>query len=305
MKEPIDIMRALESITGFRAVDVERIVKNYRNKYKKFYIPKRSGGNRAILHPARPLKLLQHAVDISIIQKLPVSKIARAYIKGLKSPLRTIANEHIDYRFTVRIDFKDFFPSLRPADLYNVIINNYTISAEDFIILEKILFIRSHAGECLPIGAPSSPNVSNAIMYEIDNDFMSICSDIDRGASLSRYADDLYFSTNHRGRCQEFYRKIIELCHSKENPSLKVNTDKLAFLSRGTRRIVCGIVMASQGFPSIGRERKNTIKKLLYKMTKNRLDNEEKLILRGMMAFTKDAEPEYYNKLIIKYGVIA
>lgn len=304
MKKRLNILSTLELATGVKSENILKIIAQYKGKYKKFYIPKKNGGTRTIYHPAQQLKMLQYAIDINVIQKLPVSTIAKAYIKNLKSPLRSIALEHTKYKYTVRIDFKDFFPSLHPKDIYPPINNIYHVEDYEFDIISKILFRNTPHGLILPIGAPSSPNVSNAIMYDFDNIFMSTCINIDKQGSVSRYADDLYFSTNIQGACLKFYEQILDYCKKIETPHLEINTEKLLFLSRGNRRIVCGLTIASQGSVSIGRDRKIKIKKMLYNMSRGFLKSEEIQSLRGTMAFIKDVEPEYYNKLIIKYGCV-
>ena len=299
MKKPLDLTEILTSFTGLTSSDVIRTINLYKNKYKKFYKPKKSGGLRAIYHPAQPLKMLQYALELNVLRHLPVSEIAMAYRKDLKSPLRKIADAHAGYAYTVRTDFKDFFPSLRPSDLLPLITAHYTVKEDDLKLIAQILF---WGARTLPIGAPSSPTVSNIIMEKFDKKILELSGAIDKNGTVSRYADDIFFSTNKKGASYIFFDELCTFCQNCDHPRLQINREKVLFLSRGTKRVVCGITIASQGWPSIGRLRKTEVKQLLYQM-KNRVLPEEKYhYLRGLMAFIKDVEPDLFNRLVIKYG---
>ena len=58
----------------------------------------------------------------------------------------------------------------------------------------------------------------------------------------------------------------------------------------------------SQGWATIGRQRKIEVKKSLYQMKNGQLSEDNYSKLMGTMAFIKDVEPDFYNKLVIKYN---
>lgn len=303
MKEQLNLISMLESFTGLASADVLKVVRLYSHKYKRFSIPKKNGGYRIIFHPAPQLKMLQYAIDLNVIQRLPVSSIAMAYRKNLKSPLRNIAEAHSRYPYTVRIDFKDFFPSLNANDLLPIIQHHYSADEIELELISQILFW-GHSIKTLPIGAPSSPSISNVIMERYDNYLINLKDSINKHGVVSRYADDVFFSSSKKGDCSLFFDHMIEYCDSCKSPKLKINHRKVLFLSKGTKRVICGITIASQGWASIGRQRKIEIKKMLYHLKNGTLLSEDMPRLRGLMAFIKDVEPRYYNNLIIKYGNI-
>ncbi len=88
--------------------------------YKKFKIPKRSGGGlRTIIQPSSELKLVQHWLTLRLLSKLPVHSSATAF-----QPRSSILNNALSHRanqYAVRVDFKDFFPSIQFKDLARVI----------------------------------------------------------------------------------------------------------------------------------------------------------------------------------------
>src|SRR5690606_27674917 len=76
--------------------------------------------------------------------------------------------------------------------------NGIEFSKVDAIVLTQLLFWRpskiSGGKLVLSIGAPSSPLISNFIMFKFDDELNAECKK--RGVKYTRYADDLTFSTN-------------------------------------------------------------------------------------------------------------
>lgn len=88
-------------------------------EYKKYFIPKRTGGYRVIHHPSRRLKALQRWLLANVIETLPVHAAAAAYRKN-----RSIfdnASIHANSRYLLRMDLEEFFPSITQTDLRNYV----------------------------------------------------------------------------------------------------------------------------------------------------------------------------------------
>ncbi len=226
-----------------------------------------------------------------------------AYVPGIKSPLLKSASQHSSYNYTIRLDFFDFFPSIKCDDLKKQLEQIYLLRPQDEQLLEKILFrSRSSQHYVLPVGAPTSPVISNIVMRDLDSAFHALSKEIDVKSAITRYADDLYFSTNTKGVCADFHHAVQMLLNEFENPKLTLNERKTLFLSRGTKRVVNGLFVTPDGRVTIGREQKNKIKKLLYKISIEQITDEEFQSAKGLLAFIKDCEPEFYQRLAIKYG---
>lgn len=292
----------LSSIVGFSCADVEAYISHYSKKYKKFRIPKKNGGARIILHPCQNLKAFQYAAEASILSHYKESSIARAYIKGITSPLQKIAVEHSQFRYTIRIDFKDFFPSIVPNDLIRYLEKEAIIGPHDKEIVQNLFFYTQSGKSSLPVGAPTSPKISNIVMINHDEKIIEIANHLDATSCVSRYADDLYFSTNIKGKCREFLEHFTTCCENIDSPKITINSSKTIFLSRANKRTVCGLFITPQGNVSIGRERKNKVKELLYQYKQKKLKKPEIASLSGLLAFCKDVEPDFFNKVMIKYG---
>jgi hypothetical protein len=169
--------------------------------------------------------------------------------------------------------------------------------------MKKCLFIGLPGGrKGLAIGAPSSPLVSNTVMYALDDKLRALAVSISGDSAYTRYADDIAFSTNLAGGCQRFYESLQRILNTEESPKLRINEDKTVFCSRGTRRVITGLFLTPGGEVSIGRKNKRYIRKLLFDLTQDALSDEERVYLSGYLAFVRDVEPDLCNRLALKYG---
>lgn len=301
------------TVAGYLGIDVqeaETLASRAPRTYKRYQVPKRNGhGFRTIYHPAKTTKSLQYALNEVFLLHMPVHECAVAYRRGLRSPLLTNASLHAPHPYTVRLDLKDFFPSIRPADVLPLFeredVLARQLAAKERQFLTQALFV-AHRGEMsLAIGAPSSPAVSNSVMFEIDAALDGFAKEHD--SVYTRYVDDLVFSADGKGLCRRFTQSVQTCLEKTESPNLVLNDLKTVYMSRGTRRAITGLVVTPQGGVSIGRDRKRYIRSLLHKYSKHLAEGgtmaeEEMSFLSGMLAFVLDVEPELYNRLAQKYS---
>src|SRR4051812_36679571 len=78
--------------------------------YTRFTIPKRDGSQRAIWAPMPKLKAAQRWILRNIAEKLPVHGAAHGFLAGRS--ILTNAAQHPDPSVVVKIDLKDFFPTV-------------------------------------------------------------------------------------------------------------------------------------------------------------------------------------------------
>jgi retron-type reverse transcriptase len=301
-----------EIVAAYLGLDVQAAVAVARRApktYRRYFVPKKSGsGMRAIFHPSKETKALQYALLETVLPTLPIHDAATGYVRGIRSPLLRNAQAHCEFQFTVRLDFKDFFPSIVPDDLLGrlVALDRWkNMDEEDRQFVADAAFIQFQKQLCLAIGAPSSPMISNAVMYELDRRLQAFANE--RNGAYTRYADDLFYSTNAKGQCREFVRHIVSELSEMESPRLVVNGEKTLYMSRGTRRAVTGLMVTPQGDVSVGRVRKRYIRGLIHRYQeylagRTKFEEERTNELRGLLAFVLDVEPSFYNRLAQKYG---
>jgi RNA-directed DNA polymerase len=299
------IIDEIANYLGFSRDEVIKISENSPFSYRRYKIKKKNGGMREIFHPAKQTKALQYAIiECLLIKNFPVHECAKGYIRGVKSPLLVNASSHAKYPYSIHLDFKDFFPSIRPIDLFKIMKKNNEYScftSSDYNFIENCLFISRRGQKYLAIGSPASPLVSNIVMYSLDERFLSIAKYISEKSIYSRYADDIVFSTNKKGGCSKFREGVIKVLNKNKFPLLQLNEGKTIFTSKGTRRVVTGLYVCPDGKVSIGRERKRYIKKLINDFKYNVIKQKDLAYLRGYLCFILDVEPDFYNRLVLKY----
>jgi RNA-directed DNA polymerase len=284
--------------------EVRRIAAKAPTAYRSYKIPKRRGGYRWIFHPSKETKAIQYALMATYLQRLPVHPAAAAY-RRQRSPLRRNAQRHAKFAYSVRLDLADFFPSITPEVLFRSIdhVEDDQLNGKqdgDRLFLRQTLFVKvGSRGYGLAVGAPSSPMVSNHVMFRSDTSLDHLA--IGLGGVYSRYADDMVFSTNERGGCQSFAERVEAVIQDDIGSGMVLNKTKTLYMSKGTRRTVTGLFVCPDGTVSLGRARKRYIKKLVHEFRNGTLDEEEARSLRGYLAFVLDSEPEFYDRLCLKY----
>jgi RNA-directed DNA polymerase len=267
--------------------------------YKEYPIKKKSGGVRLIEHPAKELKALQRWCCQTVIGYLPVHDSVYSYREGRN--IFDMARLHARNSFLLRIDLKNFFPSLTGKDVTRSLIENreaipHPLSQRDIGYIRRIVCRRNR----LTIGAPSSPMLSNAILYPVDVSISQHCRD--SNVTFSRYADDLYFSTDTPNILAEILRWTEHLLNQTLAPNLRINPQKTIFSSKKHRRLVVGLVLTSDGRVSIGRSKKRQIRALLHAHTMSSISDENLEYLRGYLAFCLAVDKDFVSNLERKYG---
>jgi len=276
------------------------VARTASHRYKSYLVKKKTGGYRTINHPARELKLLQRWLVENSLSSLPVHKSATAYKKG--ASIYRNAALHRARNFILKVDFADFFPSIRGTDVVRLLRANQdrmagTVVGSSDIDLVRRLVCRD---DRLTIGAPSSPLLSNLIMFEFDEKWSAICRE--SGITYSRYADDLYFSTNVPNLLEVVLADLRRDLARRKSPGLRINEDKTVFTSRKRRRMITGLVLTPTGEISLGRHRKRFIKSLVFRNSRNALKAEEIASLYGTLSYAKSVDPSFIETLRRKYG---
>lgn len=272
------------------------------HRYKKYYISKRNGaGYRLIAQPSKETKFVQRVVLRELLNILPVHKAAMAYEKG--TGIKLNAMHHHANRYLLKMDFKDFFPSITPGLFAQCLQrSNIDFSAEDVLFLQRLLFWRPKRKDTLrlSIGAPTSPFISNFIMVKFDEVVSLYC--FKNNIVYTRYADDLTFTSNEKNilfSIPDFVRYSLRIDYRN---TILVNEEKTVFSSKAFNRHVTGIVITNEGTLSLGRERKRMISSMIHHFSRGKSDDEFTQKLKGLLAFSLHIEPEFIVRMKRKYG---
>jgi RNA-directed DNA polymerase len=239
---------------GTRAKDRLRL-----RHYHYRILAKASGNIRLIEAPKPRLKELQRKILAQILEKIPPHFAAHGFLKARS--IRTFIAPHVGQRVVLRMDLKDFFPSISGAriqtvfrtmgypesvaDLLGGICTNATprdvwqppaMEADSGQVWEaRSLYARPH----LPQGAPTSPALANLCAYRVDCRLTGLAKSA--GAAYTRYADDLAFSgAESFERCVErFSTHVAAILHEE---GFTVHHRKTRIMRHGVRQHLVGLV---------------------------------------------------------------
>ena len=279
---------------------LERLARTASHQYKTYDIPKKGGGSRTIHHPSKALKAVQRWLLDRVVSALRVHQAAYAYRAGSGYGIRANAERHASRAFLLRMDFETFFPSIKVDDLRPLIDEGAQRHFRWWTSTDTELFVRlvCRNGE-LTIGAPTSPALSNAVMWEFDHRITSHL--VSSGVTYTRYADDLFFSSDTPNVLRTVQEDVLKIVANISMPkNISINSSKTRHLSRKWQRSVTGLVLTSEGGVSIGRPLKRHISVLVHQVDK--LDEKARKHLAGMLAYCADVEPDFVNRLVVRYG---
>lgn len=265
-------------------------------RYKEHFIEKRNGrGQRLIAQPTAEIKVLQRWAVKTFFLGLPVHSAAKGYRPHLS--IKHHAAPHASKKYLLKLDFRDFFPSIKAVDFLRHLRRHTELDLEDRRLLAKLLFRSNKRTKALElsIGAPSSPAVSNTIMYEFDTRLTEYCSTI--GATYTRYADDLAISTNRPGVLDGARDFVVELCETLKYPKIALNEGKTVFTSKRHQRQLTGLILNNEGSVSLGREKKRSIRAMAHHYLHAELPTEEVARLRGLLAYSRSVDPKFVESI--------
>lgn len=108
-------------------------------KYKVYKIPKRHSGVRVIAQPTPEVKDLQRRLVGFLRTQLTVHPCATAYEPG--KGIRENAQQHVNNRYLLKMDFSNFFNSIKPEMFKNALLHDSVeIDDSTLMLLINIFF---------------------------------------------------------------------------------------------------------------------------------------------------------------------
>ncbi|WP_186215963.1 retron St85 family RNA-directed DNA polymerase [Burkholderia gladioli] len=295
-----DILLRMAADFGMLPTQLASIIKTAPLRYKVFEIPKRDGSPRTIAQPAREVKAVQRWLINELRPHLPIHDAVMAYEPG--TSIKKNAETHLRSQFLLKMDFSNFFPSISAEALRLHLElhggSRYTL-ADRHAIVRACTWLPERtewtSSLQLCIGAPSSPLLSNSVMYEFDC-VIAEKAQFD-GVTYTRYADDITFSSNERSILTLYSDFVNDTLGKLVYPRITVNGSKTVHASRAGRRVVTGLVLTPDGQISVGRDRKRLARSMFHRKTLGLLSAEEAAELDGLLAFIDSVEPGFSDRL--------
>lgn len=184
---PILSFRHLADTLNINVAYLRDIALNTQYFYARFSIPKRTGGFREIAKPYTDLEKIQQWIAQKILKtKIDIFPLeVTGYISG-KSILDHVT-PHKESDCLIKLDIKDFFPSITVFQIYRIYLNIGYSNA----VARTLAALTTLEGS-LPQGACTSPHLSNLRLSGFDLDFKNIA--LQHDLIYTRYADDIVVS---------------------------------------------------------------------------------------------------------------
>ena len=234
-----------------------------KKEYSEFFIPKKSGKRQItyLSHDSSLFSLQENLKKYFEGQALPTC--VKGFVKG--ENYISYLEPHIYSVYFLRVDIKDFFPSIKKEmieeELSQLV---YFEKADDSKKVSSLIANITTYNDCLPQGASTSPIMSNLVMMRLDQRILKYCQAVD--VIYTRYADDILFSSSKLDfREKKWFLKKIKYILSCKN--FKLNYGKI---KSGTDEIsLNGYVVSKEGI-RLSRERLFDIKKVVSFSKTNR-----------------------------------
>lgn len=299
-----DLINDLSSALALSPHELVTLIAKAPHSYKSYKINKKSGGQRVISQPARQTKYIQNALIETVLKDLPIHSCASAYKKG--ASIKNNASSHKNNSYLSKFDLTNFFGSITSSDLIKHFTRHLSASVqpEYFKIIARCCCVAYKGAPelVLSIGAPSSPLLSNSMMFEFDGIMQAWCEE--NKITYTRYADDLTFSTNIKDISFKIENKILDIIGGLDYPRLTLNRKKTIHASKKNQRRITGLVITNDGKVSLGRDRKRKISVMIHKFSEGKLPQEEIPYLQGLLGLAEDVEPIFSSRMRAKYGII-
>lgn len=236
--------------------------------YKHYTIAKKKGGARDIFEPEKNLKRIQKRLNyylqayyLCIKPKEVHGFVVNPHYLGTYYNIVGNAAAHTQKKVVLNIDLKDFFPSISAKRVKDLFASSYfNFNAQ---IANAAALICTYQGK-LPIGAPTSPVISNFVCLSLDHDLSTFCKE--HNLAFSRYADDLTFSSDIAITNDQ----IFDIINIIKKNHFEINPKKLRLKSNNRKQIVTGLTVNEK--VNVDRKLLKKIRAMLHDFTRNGID---------------------------------
>lgn len=276
----------------------------FTKNYYHFRIPKASGGSRQIKAPEEELKTIQKDIADDMLHKLKIlpHNAAYAYTRGRCAYDALVTHQRSNARWFLKIDLKDFFPSITTDVLRKVLPKVHPLHNLSTEALEKLIDLATDE-DSLPQGSPLSPMLSNLVMIEFDKLLtQKLMRHEHQTHTYTRYADDILITCPYEFKFQPIINMIKELFQDLELP-FKIAPQKVRYASMSGRNWNLGLMYTVEQRITIGTKRKRELHSLVNSFVcEFPWDLQSTQELQGKLAYLNNIEPDYYQSLINKYN---
>lgn len=228
-----------------------------KKRYQTFTIKKKSGADRTINAPVKGLKSILRSLNFLLQCVYEPHEAATGFV--LEKSIVDNAKKHVGHHYVLNIDLKDFFHtfdrnSVKMCFMYEPFNLNGDKEPLAFLLASLCTHPFEIDGEektVLPQGSPTSPTLTNILCKKLDRRLTGLANRF--GATYTRYADDITFSSPHniykrvetphlndRGAYEDFISELERLIQKEK---LIINSTKTRLQKADYRQEATGLIV--------------------------------------------------------------
>ncbi|MGH7963362.1 MAG: reverse transcriptase family protein [Candidatus Binatia bacterium] len=238
----------------------------------------------------RRINQILYPVDLSL-GPAPHGYVAR------RSTL-TNARPHTGARFLQKFDIKDFFSNIPTARIESTL-GGLGFGSEAASTLSRLTSCQGS----LPLGARTSPRISNMVLIDLDDQMEALASELD--LIYTRYADDLTFSA------LDPFDVSASVMDAITDAGFELNAAKTKRFKHGQPMFVTGLSVADSKFPRVRKRLKAQLRQEFYFIEKFGLEGHAAAVgespswtasrLTGEYHYCRTVEPDFADGLARNY----
>ncbi len=267
---------------------VSKLASDADSHYSVFYLWKDQAHKkrRQIEAPDIRLKKMQHMILRKMLYAFAPSPYSHGFVR--KRSIVSNAALHTGRKFVLKLDLKDFFPSVTREMILREWRSNKLITPQNEQAVQTILRLCMYKDR-LPQGAPTSPALANIVCRKLDYTLAEFARK--RSMTYSRYADDLTFS----GNSDECYKLIPLIKELVAACGFTVNEKKVNVLKPHRRQTVTGLVVNCAGRVGVKRHERMKLRAYMHQIIKGKIPRRQVNMqkLRGHVSFLQHADPRH------------
>lgn len=167
----------------------------------------------------------------------------------------TNARPHTGARFLQKFDIKDFFSNISTARIDSTL-SHLGFGSEAASILARLTSCEGS----LPLGARTSPRISNMVLMGVDDQMQALAAE--QGLTYTRYADDLTFSSRNAFDVSVLVENAIAAA------GFELNAAKTRRFKHGQPMFVTGLSIEDAKHPRVRKRLKARLRQEFYYIEK-------------------------------------
>lgn len=234
--------------------------------------------------------------------------VVHSYKKG-KSPYTAITS-HANNTYFFKTDLINFFHSVEKSDVENIFDENLsTVKIIDLKKYKQQILNLVCIENVLPIGFPTSPNITNTFLLNFDNDLEHYCNLNE--IIYTRYSDDIIMSSKEKGNLKGIEEIVEGKIRENFSDKIQLNHKKTKHTHKGNKVTLLGINLLPSGKITADIKDKKEIESTFYYFINDKEKFEscienffggKKTSLSAKLNYIKSIDKNFSDKLRKKYG---